>query len=250
MWSPLVPDDSFIPSLLTLCETLGTLDNGATAQHLADIVGRAGFGGYCVSVIPDDPVISDIAVLLYGGNLTLVVESYLSQGMIAHDPVIRAAARQKRPVLWSDHLDGRAGQGAASLRTVLSERGILDGVIIPAGLVQGRCRAFLAISALSGQPSAEFASAYAGAEKLLRLLARLVGPHATAARRIEAQLSKSEILVLAAMSDGLRPREIAAKFGKSEHTIRNQIVSAQQRLGARTKEQALVTAIRLGILTP
>jgi DNA-binding CsgD family transcriptional regulator len=65
---------------------------------------------------------------------------------------------------------------------------------------------------------------------------------------VAGTLSSSERLVLAALAEGMRPREIAERLGKSEHTIRNQIVSAQQRLGVRTKEGAIAKALRFGLL--
>jgi DNA-binding CsgD family transcriptional regulator len=216
--------------------------------ELAGIVAQSGFGGYCFAVVPDGPVISDVFVTLCGGNLGPLVDVYMTDGLVRDDPVLRAAARLAAPVKWSEHLAPAGEAGAQRLRAMLDEAEISDGVTIPAAAITGRCRALLSVSASARQDRQAFEEAFSHASPLLQLAALALGSCPVANRTGVAELSNSEVLVLAALAEGMRPREIALKLGKSEHTIRNQIVSAQQRLGARTKEQALVMAIRLGLV--
>jgi DNA-binding CsgD family transcriptional regulator len=235
--------------LLALCQIMQATDAATLDRELAALIRCAGFGGCCVSVLPEGPAISDIWVISCSGNLADLVSVYIAGRMVADDPVIRTAARTGAPVRWSEHFGANAAGGAARLRAMLQDASIPDGITLPAAPVNGRSRTFLAVSAVSNTAPADFETAYAAAEPLLRLAALALGRNPVASKWADAELSNSEILVLSALADGMRPREIAAKLGKSEHTIRNQIVSAQQRLGARTKEQALVTAIRLGLVS-
>lgn len=52
-------------------------------------------------------------------------------------------------------------------------------------------------------------------------------------------LSEAESRVFSYLSSGLRAREIAARLGKAERTVQNQIESARQKLGARNTTEAI-----------
>lgn len=240
--------DSFRPHILSLCRIMQSTVIESIDAEIAGIVAQSGFGGYCFAVLPDGPIISDLFVTLRGGNLGPLVDIYMTDGLVREDPVVRAATHLAAPVKWSEHLAPAGDAGARRLRAMLDEAEISDGVTIPAAAINGRCRAFLSVSASARTDRQAFEEAFTQASPLLQLAALALGCSPVANRIGAAELSNSEALVLAALAEGMRPREIALKLGKSEHTIRNQIVSAQQRLGARTKEQALVMAIRLGLV--
>jgi DNA-binding CsgD family transcriptional regulator len=240
--------DSIRPHILALCRIMQSTVIETIDAELAGIVAQSGFGGYCFAVLPDGPVISGVLVTLRGGNLGPLVDVYVTDGLVRDDPVLRAAARLVKPVRWSEYLAPNGENGGQRLRTMLDEAEISDGVTIPAAAVNGRCRALLSVSASTRKDRQAFEETFSHASPLLQLAALALGCSPVANRTGAAELSNSEALVLAALAEGMRPREIALKLGKSEHTIRNQIVSAQQRLGARTKEQALVMAIRLGLV--
>jgi DNA-binding CsgD family transcriptional regulator len=63
-------------------------------------------------------------------------------------------------------------------------------------------------------------------------------------------LSQRELEVLRLMSLGWETLQIASYLGISRHTVRNHIRNLRQKLGARTKLEAVVISIRLGILPP
>jgi DNA-binding CsgD family transcriptional regulator len=66
-------------------------------------------------------------------------------------------------------------------------------------------------------------------------------------RLVEALTPREhEVLVLAA--DGLRNREIAARLGVSEHTVKFHLAAIFGKLGATSRTQAVRIALRLGLI--
>ncbi len=63
------------------------------------------------------------------------------------------------------------------------------------------------------------------------------------------ELSEREIEVLQASADGRSPDEIAAEMFLSAHTVKNHIRHAMEKLHAHTKLEAVITAIRLRIVS-
>ncbi len=62
------------------------------------------------------------------------------------------------------------------------------------------------------------------------------------------QLTRRELEVLRMMSQGWRSPQIASDLGLSLHTVRNHIRHIRRKLGATTQMQAVLAAMRLGIL--
>ena len=227
---------------------------GTLADPVGRLVAALGYGGFSFGLVwGDEPLIKG-SVGLAGGNLATVVSPYLDADLTARDPVVRLLRRARDPVLWSPFLRnpprGPQGGAMAEIARLLEGSGISTGATIPVDVGAAGCRAGLAISSAPGMDIDGFDARFAENGWLLRLAALSLGQALgdTLLARIRVSLSTSEQIVLKALAQGMRPREIAERLGKSEHTIRNQIVSAQQRLGANTKEQAIATALRFGLL--
>lgn len=73
-------------------------------------------------------------------------------------------------------------------------------------------------------------------------------PAPVAAPLVEA-LSEREIEVLKLMAEGLTNAEIGAQIHLSEGTVRNYISTILGKLGAKDRTQAVVTAIRYGLIS-
>ena len=63
-----------------------------------------------------------------------------------------------------------------------------------------------------------------------------------------ASVTERSLEVLGSLADGLHDHEIAIRLGISTSSVRKHIASAQTRLGARTRTQAVATAAREGLL--
>jgi len=59
----------------------------------------------------------------------------------------------------------------------------------------------------------------------------------------KAGLTPAESAVLALVAEGLDNREIAARLGKSEKTVRNQVSVTLDKLGVQSRVQAIVAAL-------
>jgi len=62
------------------------------------------------------------------------------------------------------------------------------------------------------------------------------------------KLSKREMEVLILIKDGQRNPEIAASLGLSTKTIENHVRSILQKLGAKNRTEAVVTALKQSII--
>ena len=76
-------------------------------------------------------------------------------------------------------------------------------------------------------------------------LARFLGQDEPAGRRamLAAGLTPAESAVLALVAEGRDNRNIAARLGKSEKTVRNQVSVILDKLGVQSRAQAIVTGL-------
>lgn len=70
----------------------------------------------------------------------------------------------------------------------------------------------------------------------------------TAVSADEIKLSAREVQVLEGMVVGERDREIAQRLGVAEHTVKNYAYEIRHKLGARSRTQAAVQAVLLGLV--
>ena len=75
-----------------------------------------------------------------------------------------------------------------------------------------------------------------------------VGPAVEASPENARALTQRELEVFASGLSGLENSAIADELGISYHTVRNHIRHCRRKLGAATKLDAVLTAIRRGIL--
>lgn len=223
-------------------------------QPMQDLVAMLGYGGYGFGVLWNEAGTHGVDIPLHGGVLSGVLPLYVTNGIAQDDPLVLALMTARDPLIWADFAESMAetAPGRDAARRLFAAAGISAGASIPVDIAALGCRAGLAVAAAPGMTKAAFADAFAMNGWVLRLaavsLALVCGDKLAA--RIAGALSPSEVTVLEGLASGERPREIAERLGKSEHTIRNQIVSAQNRLGVRTKEQAVAKALRFGLIVP
>lgn len=86
-----------------------------------------------------------------------------------------------------------------------------------------------------------------------QVTSRLIEELSVAVRRADARLLPSgltsrELEVLRLVADGLHNREVATQLHISENTVKNHMRSVHDKLGVRTRTEAVVTAAREGLL--
>lgn len=242
-------------SALGLFRAILEAPHGATvADGIETLVLQLGYGGFAFGLLWGDPMRPEGVATLIGGNMVAFANEYFERDFAGADPIVRRLRTSAEPIPWSPYIAeprlGGPDSRMADIAACLLKHGINAGVSLPAQIEAVGCRAGLSVAAVSGDSAESFDARFAENGWMLRLLAIVLAQvlGRTAAMAEAGTLSSSERLVLVALGQGLRPRDIAERLGKSEHTIRNQIVSAQQRLGARTKEEAIAKALRFGLI--
>jgi LuxR family quorum sensing-dependent transcriptional regulator len=133
--------------------------------------------------------------------------------------------------------------GPVRLVNAQAEFGISKGLVVPFGQVTNTAR----VISLSGrQPDLQ-----PGARRALELIALYTGTKASALLEREQPayrdlLSAREREVLKWIAAGKTSWEVSRLFGTSERSINNVIAGAMVKLGAVTRTQAVVNAIRVG----
>lgn len=89
----------------------------------------------------------------------------------------------------------------------------------------------------------EEGNAYIQGELSGRLIAGL-----TSDERATTKLSPRELEVLALIADGMENKQIARELGISEATVKTHVRGAFERLGARSRAEAVATGLRLGLI--
>lgn len=84
-------------------------------------------------------------------------------------------------------------------------------------------------------------------EMVARILA--VAPKNGSGRRARSLLSRRELHVLRQVAAGLSNKQIARHLGISEKTVRNHLSRAFNKLGATNRTEAVLSAIRRGLVT-
>ena len=81
------------------------------------------------------------------------------------------------------------------------------------------------------------------------MLERILEAASPGQRRPEAHLSEREGQVLRHVAAGLSNKQIAKRLGLSENTVRNHLSRAFDKLGATNRTEAVMTAMRRGLVT-
>lgn len=198
-----------------------------------------------VLVVADDPLArAGLAALLAGQEGCEVV------GLAAGDDDLGAALSVYRPdaVVWD------VGWDAADLPDALAEWdaeapplvALLPEPGLGAALWASGARGLLPRSVSGDRLAAALVAVCAGLAALdPDLMASLPAPAAPAS--IEP-LTPREMDVLELLAEGLANRAIAQRLGISEHTVKFHLNAILGKLGAQSRTEAVVLAIRLGLL--
>lgn len=210
-------------------------------RPLAALTAALDLGGYKFCIASPEPEGYRILAVIAGGDLDAAPEGFLDSRIEPSDMILWESYRSTMPVSWTPYFaDPRLMEASGVSR--LAERGVTAGASIPILSQHRTCRASLCVSGMRAEAPGALDLRLPAFWPLLRLagLALFEAGLAEAAARGRSRLTPNEVAVLSALADGLRIREVAAKLGKSERTIRNQLESARLRIGATTTIEAVV----------
>lgn len=127
------------------------------------------------------------------------------------------------------------------LMTSFEKLGVKAGATYPLSLLNGNQIAFTCVAAAIGETPAAFEARFPRLVPDLKLATLVAADFALRhfTRVSREVLTPNQAIVLDFLSEGQRLRDIAARLGKSERTVRHQLASARERLGAATTTEAI-----------
>lgn len=178
---------------------------------------------------------------------------YAERNLQMYDPTARAlaaGASHTFPIDGLKNASGRLHQGARELMSFLNSYNISSHGALRMELPNGRGLGFLGLGMIDGTDYNHFKARFKEHLQVLRLATIcytnvMVDADKPSAKTI---LSPRESHVLTLLAQGLSPAEIAENDNRSIATIRQQIISARSRLGARTTAQAVAIAQSMGVI--
>ncbi|MCS6872971.1 MAG: response regulator transcription factor [Anaerolineae bacterium] len=169
-------------------------------------------------------------------------------GESAPDPALAAQIAQTQPdaLLWD--LDWEAD---AALVTAVSAESppilaLLDDSTLVSTVWASGARGILARNAQPGQIVAALTALMQGLAVFDPILADSFLPERT--RPLEEPLTNREREVLRLLSEGLANKNIALRLGISENTVKFHVNAIMSKLGAQSRTEAVVRAVRLGLI--
>lgn len=226
-------------------ESLQALARGASLElmrsPLSTLNKVLGLGGYKFCIATPEPGGFRVIAVIAGGDLNAAPSTFLDSMIGPNDPILWESYRSSAPVSWTPYFTNTHLMDVSGV-SKLAERGVTSGASIPILSQNNTCRASLCVSGADQEPPGSLDLRLPAFWPILKLagLAMFEAGMAEAAERKRTKLTQSEVAVLSALADGLRIKEIALKLGKSERTIRNQLDSARDRIGAATTVEAVV----------
>lgn len=225
---------------------------GRQDQVMEILAGAGRRHGYSVVALGAPPRGNDFDGYFFSTWPQSWFDLYRREGLVADDPMALAAALNPMPFLWTDLVAGRAGLTLteAQMRAprLAAEHGWPEGLCVP---IHGP-GATVALASFGGATPDTSLTATTELHMLtLHAHVRL----STLSRRNDRSrdgtapvLTAREAEALACCYAGLTDAGIALKMGVSERTARFHIGNARAKLGARTRAQAVATALTLGLL--
>jgi LuxR family quorum-sensing transcriptional regulator LasR len=176
---------------------------------------------------------------------------YDANGFAYVDPTVGHCLSSTLPLVWAPSTFGHGASGA--LYEEASAHGIRSGVTLPVHGPQGEFGLISFVNdARPGMPSAR-----AVAEALPDLALIRDYAFASSARFREARaepeaprLTRRELEVLQWVMAGKSSWEVARITSCSEATVNFHLANVRQKFGVNTRQQAVVKAIALGLITP
>jgi LuxR family quorum-sensing system transcriptional regulator CciR len=180
---------------------------------------------------------------LFGDVDAPSIRHYVSSGFAANCPVISAASAE--PCSWSELKDGSLTVAQRRVFDELGEFAMHEGHVMA---VHRRGRRPLAVS-LAGDQVALSGPDERAAVQVLSTFYGLIGSQLTDAAYRPVRLSPRQIECLSWVRDGKSSADIGDLLAISARTVDDHLLAACDRLGVKTRVQAVIEAAVRGLLT-
>jgi len=200
-----------------------------------------------VLLIAEDPLVrANLAAIVQSDPALLLV----GQDLPPSQPERILASSSPEVILWDSGWNGEAAEGWEAL----TQEGAVVVLMVPHEAAAQRVWAAGARGVLSRDAGASrIQAALAAAGQGLAVVdATVLGSHearpAPDARRPAESLTEREREVLRRVSEGLSNKEIAARLSISESTVKFHVNSILGKLGAQSRTEAAMLAVRAGLI--
>jgi DNA-binding CsgD family transcriptional regulator len=237
---------------------LDVIDQIDRVRHTADVIGTvarfAGKLGYHALAI-GAPSRGDLFEGYFFSTWPQEwMDLYMREESMREDPIPIVASMNMMPFRWSEMIAGRCGMAMSATQLhafdIARTHGYCEGVVVP---VHGP-GAYLVVASYAGTDPDTSPAAMTTLHVLtLHAHVRLASLYAadrqnSAPAPGTAALSAREIEALRCVLSGLSDEASAVRMGISARTVRFHLGNARQKLGARTRAQAVSAALTMGRL--
>jgi LuxR family transcriptional regulator, quorum-sensing system regulator LasR len=233
-----------------LLELLEARDDPAWTERLLKLAYSQGFDQVLFGVVASRHVRFETA-FTRSNYSTEWRQRYDANGFVNLDPTVVHCVSNTLPLIWAPATFGSGVQG--TLYEEASAHGIRSGVTLPSHGPQGELGMISFASDM--QPGAGFERALREALPALSLIRDYA--FASSARFREPRpapglprLTRRELEVLRWVMLGKSSWEVARITACSEATVNFHLANVRQKFGVTTRQQAVVKAIALGLITP
>ncbi len=242
----LTPFDSALFGFPCAIASLHT--TAAVGTELVRHIRPLGFDTYTIGALPprDNPHPTPFTV----DNLPAGFwDRYMSADMARHDPALRALAMTCAPVSFKQIREGKAGFAPSAreleVLDLVAELGAPEGLIVPVFRSQGY-RGVVALTGPGPDPKRPIRSILQFlAEHVHDRMRQLIAPPVPADGPFLTD-RESELMLLA--QRGLNDEEIAVCAGITVRTVRFHFGNVRRKVRARSRAEAIATAINLNLL--
>jgi LuxR family quorum-sensing transcriptional regulator LasR len=229
---------------------LDAKDERIWSERLFDLARSQGFDQMLVGVVPSRHVRFEHAFTR--SNYSAEWRSrYDANGFAYVDPTVVHCVSSNLPLVWAPSTFG--GEAPGALYEEASSHGLRSGVTLPIHGPQGELGMISFASDL--RPDAPFERSLFEALPALSLIRDYTFASSSGFREGRAEpevprLTRRELEVLQWVMVGKSSWEISRITNCSEATINFHLANVRQKFGVNTRQQAVVKAIALGLITP
>ncbi len=234
------------PALEFLQNAQGVVSLADLDNRFAAVVEPFGFTmfQYCHVATPGQPLLPKA---LFGRPDARWNERYREERLFTRDPALNALFTNVRPFTWSDIRNNAALNEGCGIFDAAAELGLREGLVIP---IHGPHGSVAGLQLVGAAPDLD-----PQLRPTLHALGMMYGALGLPLNELAAEhkpkrgLSPREKECLLWAARGKSDWDIGMILGLAERTVSMHCDRARARLGARTRIQALATALRLGWIT-
>jgi DNA-binding CsgD family transcriptional regulator len=220
-------------------------DCAAVAAYTQRLSETFGFRFFILAKLPPPDAVSLSDFVLISNMPSDIAEDYDRAGLLQASPGFHRLQTTTTPFRIVIDDDEEASPLTSGYFDRLKKEGVREGYYFPVHDASGGRGVFIMLSARVDLTVAAMTDVYMRCLHLYNRLAAIGNPP----EPVDVDLSDREVQCLTWTAAGKTSSEIAEILGLSEHTVNHYLNHVARKLGAVNRVQAVVMAIRLGLIS-